>query len=148
MRDPGFIDRADRVEETSQTDEEILQAFEEAHRTEIGKLHRGGLHPSVAWVEFMPDSPARLAMSNTPYGIKSISLGMRSDVVDQGPGFTPARTHLGPADLATADALITAGVASSGAQVLRWAVGRIREHPAYARLQARVDEIGELRAQF
>ena len=29
-----------------------------------------------------------------------------------------------------------------------WAVGRIREHPAYAQLQQRVHEIDELKAQF
>jgi hypothetical protein len=46
------------------------------------------------------------------------------------------------------DTLITAGIATSRAEVLRWAVGRIREHPAYAQLQQRVQEIDELKAQF
>ena len=58
------------------------------------------------------------------------------------------RTTLGPADLATVDALITAGIASSRAEVMRWAIGRIRENPAYAQLQERVGEISELKAQF
>ena len=53
-----------------------------------------------------------------------------------------------PADLATVDTLITAGIANSRAEVLRWAVGRIREHPAYAQLQERVHEIDQLKAQF
>jgi hypothetical protein len=44
--------------------------------------------------------------------------------------------------------LITAGIAGSRAEVLRWAVGRIRENPAYAQLQDRVREIGELKARF
>ena len=44
--------------------------------------------------------------------------------------------------------LIAAGIANSRAEVLRWAVGRIREHPAYAQPQDRVHEIGELKAQF
>jgi hypothetical protein len=57
-------------------------------------------------------------------------------------------TRLEPADLATVDTLLTAGIANSRAEVLRWAVGRIREHPAYARLQERVHEIDELKAQF
>jgi len=61
---------------------------------------------------------------------------------------TPVMTRLGPGDLATVDTLITAGIASSRAEVLRWAVGRIREHPAYAQLQDRVREINELKAQF
>jgi len=57
-------------------------------------------------------------------------------------------TRLGGADLATVDTLIAAGIAGSRAEVLRWAVGRIRENPAYAQLQARVHEISELKAQF
>jgi hypothetical protein len=55
---------------------------------------------------------------------------------------------LGPADLATVDALITAGIASTRAEVMRWAIGRIRENPAYAQVQERAREISELKAQF
>ena len=57
-------------------------------------------------------------------------------------------TRLGAADLATVDTLITAGIASSRAEVLRWAIGRIRENPAYAQLQDRVHEINELKTKF
>jgi hypothetical protein len=75
-------------------------------------------------------------------------LGMRSDVADEAPDFASVRTRLSPADLATVDALIAAGIASSRAGVVRWAIGRIRENPAYARIQERVQEIGELPDQF
>jgi hypothetical protein len=61
---------------------------------------------------------------------------------------TSVMTRLGPDDLATVDTLITAGIANSRAEVLRWAVARIREHPAYAQIQDRVHEIDELKAQF
>jgi Arc/MetJ-type ribon-helix-helix transcriptional regulator len=44
------------------------------------------------------------------------------------------RNRLGPADLATVDALVVAGVAASRAEVIRWALGRIRENAAYAQL--------------
>ncbi len=54
----------------------------------------------------------------------------------------------GGGTLATVDTLITAGIGNSRAEVLRWAVGRIRERPAYAQLQERVHEIDELKAQF
>jgi Arc/MetJ-type ribon-helix-helix transcriptional regulator len=73
---------------------------------------------------------------------------MRSDVADDAPEFASVRTRLGPADLATVDALITAGIASSRAEVMRWAIGRIRDNPAYAQLQERMRQIGELKAQF
>ena len=74
---------------------------------------------------------------------------MESAAPDEAPGeLTSVMTRLGPADLAVVDTLITAGIATSRAEVMRWALGRIREHPAYAQLQQRVHEIDELKAQF
>ena len=49
---------------------------------------------------------------------------------------------LGPVDLATLDALITAGIAASRAEGARWALARIREQPAYAKLSERAREPG------
>ncbi len=40
-------------------------------------------------------------------------------------------TRLGFADLAILDTLITAGMANNRAEAIRWALSRIREHPAY-----------------
>jgi Arc/MetJ-type ribon-helix-helix transcriptional regulator len=60
-------------------------------------------------------------------------------------GLTPVTAHLGPADLATLDALITAGIAASRAHAARWALARIREQPAYAQLSERPRQPGELR---
>jgi hypothetical protein len=54
---------------------------------------------------------------------------------------------LGPVDLATLDALITAGIAASRAEGARWALARIREQPAYAQLSERAREPGEPRAR-
>ncbi len=144
----AFVDRAGRPAGSWEDDEMVLQAFEKAHGQETKKLHHAGLLPAVAWVQFIPDSPARRAGGGALYGFPSMFLGMRSDVADEAAGFASVRTRLGPADLATVDALITAGIASSRAEVMRWAIGRIRENPAYAQLQERVHEIGELKAQF
>ena len=55
-------------------------------------------------------------------------------------GLTPVMAQLGPEDLATLDALITAGIAASRAEGARWALARIREQPAYARLSERARE--------
>ena len=55
--------------------------------------------------------------------------------------------RLGTADLATVDTLITAGVVNSRAGGLRWALSRLREHPAYARLQQQADENDELKTR-
>lgn len=61
---------------------------------------------------------------------------------------TPVMTRLGAADLAAVDTLIAAGIAGSRAEILRWAIGRIRAHPAYAQVRDRVHEISDLKAQF
>lgn len=60
----------------------------------------------------------------------------------------PVMARLGPADLETVDTLITAGIAANRAEAVRWALARIRERPAYAQLQQKASEIGELKAQF
>jgi Arc/MetJ-type ribon-helix-helix transcriptional regulator len=61
---------------------------------------------------------------------------------------TPVMARLGPADLETVDTLITAGIAGNRAEAVRWALARVRERPAYAQLQQKAREIGELKAQF
>jgi hypothetical protein len=58
-------------------------------------------------------------------------------------GLTRVRALLGSVDLATLDTLITAGIAASRAEAARWALARIREQPAYARLSERPREPGE-----
>ncbi len=71
---------------------------------------------------------------------------------DQGEAADSDITHvmvrLKPPELEIVDTLITAGIANSRAEIVRWALGRIREHPAYAQIQERVREINELKAQF
>ena len=57
-------------------------------------------------------------------------------------------TRLGIADLATVDTLIAAGIGTSRAEVLRWAVGRVRDNPAYGELRERIQQIDELKARF
>jgi hypothetical protein len=62
-------------------------------------------------------------------------------------GLAPVTAHLGPADLATLDLLITTGIAASRAEGARWALARIREQPAYAQLSERAREPGEPQAR-
>jgi Arc/MetJ-type ribon-helix-helix transcriptional regulator len=64
------------------------------------------------------------------------------------PPLVPVMARLGPADLETVDTLITAGIAANRAEAVRWALARIRERPAYAKLRERAREIDELKAQF
>lgn len=65
-----------------------------------------------------------------------------------GPGFTPVMARLGADDLETLDTLISAGIASSRAEAVRWALARLRERPAYEQLRARTREIEDLKSQF
>jgi dihydrofolate reductase len=91
----------------------------------------------IVWVEFRPESPAGVA---SPHGLsyRITDRGRRAAAPDEVPeDFTPVMTRLGPADLASVDTLITAGIANSRAQAIRWALRRIREHPAYAQVLRR-----------
>jgi hypothetical protein len=143
----AFVDRAGHLAESWADDEKVLHAFEQANGQVTKQLH-AGLLPSVAWVHIIPDTPARRAQRGYLYGFPSMSHGLRSDVADQLEGSATVRATLGPADLATVDALITAGIASSRAEVMRWAIGRIRENPAYGSIQERVREIADLGRQL
>jgi len=141
-----YIPRSDRPE-GEEADEEIVKAFEEANHALIKKV-REKLPHFIGWVEFRADGPGDVAGRHGPV-LKMGGRGGRARAFDEASEeLTPVMTRLGPVDLATVDTLITAGIANSRAEVLRWAVGRIREHPAYAQLQDRVHEINELKAQF
>ena len=141
-----FIDRAGRPEEDWDS-RQTLHDWAEANGEGVEKL-QDVLLGSIAWIEFFPDTPERQARpSGQDWGAMRW-LGKRSDMMQTAPEFTRVATKLGPDDLATIDALIMAGVVASRSEALRWAVGRIRENPAYAQLQERAHEIDELKAQF
>lgn len=142
-----FIDRAGRPEEDWDS-HKTLNDWAEANSDGIGRLHEG-LLPLIAWIEFVPDSPERRARPyDQTFGGMKRFIGKRSDVMDEAPGGARVGTWLGPNDLATLDALIMAGVGTSRSEVVRWALGRIRENPAYAQLLGRIREIDGLKAQF
>jgi hypothetical protein len=140
-----FIPRLD-APDGEEADEQIVSGFEQANRERLKEL-RQKLPRFVGWVEFRAERSGGATESHGP--ILRIGRGGRAKPADDGSEqLTSVMTRLGPADLATVDTLITAGIANSRAEVLRWAVGRIRENPAYARLQDRVQEINELKAHF
>jgi hypothetical protein len=72
-------------------------------------------------VEFQPDSPDG-AEELRRHVLKIGRGGRAAKPLDEASEeLTPVMTRLGPADLATVDTLITAGIAGSRAEVLRWA---------------------------
>jgi len=118
-----------------------LHTFHEAHRSQMHQV-REQLRPVAWWVEYRTGDEAK------PGGGRLRNLLRDPEPAEVAGELTPVMTRLAPADLATVDTLITAGIATSRAEVLRWAVARVREHPAYAEIQQRVNEISELKAQF
>jgi hypothetical protein len=122
---------------------ETLRRFGLANSDAVRKLRHE--QPSIGWIEFRPGGEQL-----TEHGPFFRELPGRQEPPpgEAAAELTSVMTRLGPEDLATVDTLITAGIASSRAEVLRWALGRIREHPAYAQIQDRVREISELKAQF
>jgi hypothetical protein len=138
-----------RQPEGEEADEEVVGSFEKANRERLKKLH-DELPRFIGWVEFQADRPDGDETDKRHRHVMKIGRGGRAakPLDEAAEELTPVMTRLGPADLATVDTLITAGIAGSRAEVLRWAVGRIRENPAYEQLQTRVREISELKARF
>src|SRR5215469_1343103 len=131
-----FIDQAGTPEEDRDS-RDALHDWAEANSEGIDKIHEG-LLPSIAWIQFYPGTPERLAMPARPNWGGMSWLGKRPDPMENSPEFARVGVLLGPADLATIDALIVAGVVASRAEALRWAVSRIREHPAGELLTGKV----------
>jgi hypothetical protein len=124
------------IEEFSRIQKEAIHGFRQDLRTV----------PQVAMVEFLlPGDGYPEALPGPRTRISQAEL-----VAVQHPDapLVPIMARLGPADLETVDTLITAGVATSRAEAVRWALARIRERPAYARLREHAREIEELKAQF
>ena len=141
-----FLRRPDQPE-GGEADEEIVGSFKRANRERLKELH-DELPRFISWVEFRADSPDETD-KHRRHVLKIGRRGRAARPLDEAAEeLTPVMTRLGPADLATVDTLITAGIAGSRAEVLRWAVGRIRENPVYEQLQNRVREISELKARF
>jgi hypothetical protein len=126
---------------------QALQAFENAHGPAL-KQFRHDLSaqlPEAGRLEFRTggdtDGPRMVLGDGRPRG----SLGARAL---EGRDLTPVMARLGAEDLETLDALITAGIAASRAEAVRWALARIRDRPAYAQLRERAREIDRLKTEF
>ncbi|HEY4461917.1 MAG TPA: hypothetical protein VGN41_04550 [Streptosporangiaceae bacterium] len=126
---------------------QVLDDFEHTHREAIHQLRRDlDKAPEAGLLEFVVGGEADDGEHRGP-GIRLArprgALGGGGD----GP-LVPVMARLGPADLETVDALITAGIAANRAEAVRWALARIRERPAYEKLRERAREIEDLKSQF
>jgi hypothetical protein len=143
--EPGQI--VVRVVVAAGADEEenhrVARKFMGAFREQMEQL-REEMHdklPEVSRIEIrIGDDPARFIIGRTTRVPEARALA--------GGDLTPVMARLGPIDLETLDTLITAGIAGSRADAVRWALARIRERPAYAQLRAKSAEIEQLKSQF
>jgi hypothetical protein len=131
----------------TEADALIVSEFDHSQKEAIqGFRHDLRSVPQVAMVEFvLPGDgyPGRYPGPRTRISQAELVLLQQPDAP-----LVPIMARLGPADLETVDTLIAAGVAASRAEAVRWALARIRERPAYARLREHADQIQELKAQF
>jgi hypothetical protein len=111
--------------DSKKADPKTVHAFVVANSAALDVL-RDELPSVIRWIEFRPESPAGAA-SARGLSYRITDRGRRAAAPDD---FVPVMTRLGPADLATLDGLITAGIVNSRAEGVRWAIGRLREHPA------------------
>ena len=143
----AYLPRADQPVGREE-DEQIIGTFQNANHATIERM-RENLPRFVGWIEFHPEHPDQTDDLKRGPVMRLQNSSVRASALDTGSEeLVSVMTRLGTADIATVDTLITAGIASSRAEALRWAVGRIRENPAYEQLQQRVNEINELKTQF
>jgi Arc/MetJ-type ribon-helix-helix transcriptional regulator len=117
--------------------EAALTAFEQANKKAIEQFTRylATKLREIGVVEYTFSNHPVTSDGKGPRAIIRIAQCL-SDIQEWEHGeatFVPAR--LGPAGLETLDALILAGIAATRAEAIRWSLDRIRERPAYRRLQ-------------
>jgi hypothetical protein len=128
--------------------EQALHAFEEAHDGVLQQFRKDlrAELPNVWRMEVLTSSDTgdgpRMVLGGRPLD------SLEARTAEGGGELTPVMARLGRVDLETLDALITAGIASSRAEAVRWALARIRERPAYAQLRERAREIERLKTEF
>jgi hypothetical protein len=122
----------------------VLEEFMRANEETIKELHKelAVRLPEARRLEFLSEGErnARFMLARPFASATARSLA--------GGELTPVMARLGVTDLETLDTLITAGIASNRADAVRWAIGRIRERPAYDRLRERARELEELKTEF
>jgi hypothetical protein len=143
--EPGEVLARVYVEATGDQEERerAFEAFHDEHRQAIHEIRRDlDKLPGAGPLEFVVSGGDRR-------GPRIRLLGRSCGALEpEGAALVPVMARLGPTELETVDTLITAGIAANRAEAVRWALARIRERPAYARLQDRAREIEELKSQF
>ena len=123
--------------EGGQASPKTVHQFCTANAAALGVL-RDQLPDVIGWAEFRPQGEARPARAGG-LSYRMANRG-RPSPRDEAEDRTPVMVWLGAADRASVDTLITAGIVTSRAEGLRWALSRLRDHPAHALLQQQAGE--------
>lgn len=122
----------------------LLDSFMYDHKAALAEFRRYVARqiPEACQLQFTFDESAG------PPATRTVTHLRRAVAEQRDWELTPVMARLGPVDLETLDALITAGIVASRAEGVRWALARIRERPAYAQLRERAREIERLKTEF
>jgi hypothetical protein len=123
-----------------------LPAWDRDHEAVIHELHvrLADDLPAARFLEFYFGDAGRHGKRRMRLG----KLDQNGKLVGCKSARDPVGAALSPADLQLLDALIAAGQAASRTEAVSWVLARIRERPAYARLNERARELAELRDRF
>lgn len=123
------------------------EGWGEAHRVAMMEFRRQLAErlPEASRLEVIPDDPA-VPYDQRPRWYVGGGGWLRAGL--NGSELTAVMARLEPADLETLDALITAGITANRSDSVRWALARIRERPAFAKLAEWVRGLDELKAEF
>jgi hypothetical protein len=149
--EPGKLLVRVHVKTPAESGDDPMDDWEHAHQTATRQLHDELTRkvPEVTALEFVMETAGGRYQTARIGMLASHSLSDMEERARTGGGtLTPVMARLGPADLETLDTLITAGIATTRADAVRWALARIRERPAYERLRERAHELEELKSQF
>jgi hypothetical protein len=121
-------------------------AWMEEHFDRLKDLRAQRL-PEVKGFMVTTDAPGSAGLSPTRI-MMMVGISLLDPEEDEAArGLSPVSAQFGPADLATLDMLVTAGIAASRAEGTRWALARVREQPAYATFSERARRPGGPRAR-
>jgi hypothetical protein len=122
---------------------ETLKAFQNTH----GPAFKQVLHelphrwPEIRRIEIRFENDSGHSRGGMIHALDGQAKAADGDV-------TQVMVRLKPAELETVDTLITAGIANSRAEAIRWALARISERPAYAQIREHTRDIERLKAEF
>jgi len=122
---------------------EAFKKFQNAHGPAVKQLRR---ELAQRWPEIQHLGIGFEDASGHRWGGLAISLDDPGEAIES--DITHVMVRLKAPELEIIDTLITAGIANSRAEAIRWALARISERPAYAQLREHTRDIQRLTTEF